>query len=860
MKSILPLVCLLSGIFFSASAQVVHINGPAGSESFGQSVVCFADGNFAVTDPMYDENGKEDIGAVFIYDGKTLEVIATLKGKTSNDRIGSSIFLLNDNRLFVVSPFWGNGKGAITLLDNKVNSPVEVNESTSLVGVQTSDIGTLSLQVLPDKDYVIRIPGWNNNRGAVIAKSAVDPLTGTITRETAFTGTDAGDRIGQSVLVLNDKKIVMASSAYNQNRGAVTVLDFAACKGEVTNANSLVGERPDDQVGLRITPLKNNTGAVVNSYNWNNERGAVTFVDTRAPVTGYISSSNSLTGANSGDRVGNNGVYALSNHHYVVVSSLWNQHKGAVTWADGTKGITGLVNAANSLVGGRSGDQIGPELVELANGHYVIRSPNWNDGRGAVTWGDGQRGTVGEVNEHNSLVGSIVNELSGSRTVALPSGGYAVISSSIKGAVTWGNGESGTIGNVSVQNSLVGVAPEGSVGTVSITRLTNGNVVVSSPGWNKNRGAVTFVGAGRPVTGEISAQNSFVGTNDFDKIGDGGVIALTNGNYVFSSPGWGNRKGAVTWGKGNEGSTGEVSEDNSLVGIVTSGVFSPLTMYPLTNGNYVAHTLPQYEGDGIVVWGNGSTGTTGTVNASNSLSGENMTILSVLPLTNGNYVINSIKKFAEYNAITWANGQAPVTGTITENNSLINLYDGTGLGTSLPPFIPLTTGDYLVYNRFSHNGNGVATWVDGTKGMTGQPTDQNSILGESPEDGGNMIPVFNYPLKYLLVGRPVKNKVSVLNPHYEVVTGTEELLANTDKTTIYPNPTVEDVYLKLNHGTAEEVYVKIIDQKGYMVSFQNGTLSKEGILQISSQNLASGMYIVEITGKSFVERKKLMKH
>src|SRR5690606_6735666 len=111
MKKILLFSFLYIGSIISILAQVTHIKGPAGSGAFGQSVVCFANGNFVVNDPLYDENGKSDIGAVYIYDGKTQEIVTVLKGKSPGDRIGNNIHLLNDNLLLVYSPLWGSGKG-----------------------------------------------------------------------------------------------------------------------------------------------------------------------------------------------------------------------------------------------------------------------------------------------------------------------------------------------------------------------------------------------------------------------------------------------------------------------------------------------------------------------------------------------------------------------------------------------------------------------------------------------------------------------------------------------------------------------------------------------------------------------------
>ena len=48
---------------------------------------------------------------------------------------------------------------------------------------------------------------------------------------------------------------------------------------------------------------------------------------------------------------------------------------GAVTWGNGTTGISGTVSAANSLVGSTASDQVGiGGITALSNGNYVVNS------------------------------------------------------------------------------------------------------------------------------------------------------------------------------------------------------------------------------------------------------------------------------------------------------------------------------------------------------------------------------------------------------------------------------------------------------------------------------------------------------
>ena len=130
-------------------------------------------------------------------------------------------------------------------------------------------------------------------------------------------------------------------------------------------------------------------------------------------LTGTVSAANSLVGSTAGDLVGQI-MMALANGNYVVSSPNWDNgaaaNAGAATWGDGTRGITGTVSAANSLVGG-------DEVVALANGNYVVSSPYWDNGAaanaGAATWGDGTRGMTGTVSAANSLVGSRASDMIG---------------------------------------------------------------------------------------------------------------------------------------------------------------------------------------------------------------------------------------------------------------------------------------------------------------------------------------------------------------------------------------------------------------------------------------------------------------
>jgi hypothetical protein len=236
------------------------------------------------------------------------------------------------------------------------------------------------------------------------------------------------------------------------------------------------GTAPLNQVGLGGVTALSNGNYVVQSPSWNGNRGAVTWGSGTAGVSGVVGPGNSLVGTNPGDQVGSGGgalqspgVVALANGNYVVQSPSWDGNRGAETWGKGTTGVQGPVDAGNSLVGSSPGDGVGfLGVTPLANGNYVVQSPLWDGGRGAATWGDGTAGVSGLLDASNSLVGSHPGDLVSSGNpgfssvpgvTALSNGNYVVVSpfwDGNRGAATWGDGTAGATGPVDTTNSLVG--------------------------------------------------------------------------------------------------------------------------------------------------------------------------------------------------------------------------------------------------------------------------------------------------------------------------------------------------------------------------------------------------------------------
>ena len=612
--------------------------------------------------PEWDNGAATDAGAVTFGNGTTgisgvVSESNSLVGTTADDRIGNSVTLLDNGNYVVNSSDWDNGAvanaGAVTFADGSTGVVGPVTPANSLVGSSTDDFVGGNVVALVNGNYVVQSPDWDNgaisNVGAVTFGSGTAGITGAVSDTNSLVGSTAGDVVGNnSVVALSNGSYVVESSDWDNgaivNAGAATFGDgTTGISGPVSAVNSLVGSSAQDSV-FRTTALGNGNYVVISS-SWDNgaitNAGAVTFGDGTIGVTGEVSATNSLVGVAPFDLVGDR-LTVLPNGNYIVQSGLWDnagiENAGAVTFADGTAGIVGPVTSDNSLVGSSAFESIGDEVVGLTNGNYVVASGSWDGGRGAVTFANGSTGITGPVTESNSLVGATTDDRVGSRLTALSNGNYVVSShqwdngaATDAGAVTLGNGTTGTTGIVSASNSLVGSSTNDLVGQ-SVTALTNGNFVVQSPFWNNGAateaGAVTFGDGTSGVTGVVSASNSLVGSSTDDHVGSvftGGVTALAGGNYVVPSPDWDNggvtNAGAATFGDGTTGVTGTISQSNSLIGSFAND-FVGAGIVTLENGNYVVENRLWNSRTGAITFGSGATGVSGTINTDNSAIGS----------------------------------------------------------------------------------------------------------------------------------------------------------------------------------------------------------------------------------------------
>ena len=517
--------------------------------------------------------------------------------------------------------------------------------------------------------------------------------------------------------------------------------------------------------------------------------GNIVVTDPNGPVANfgavYLYSPNgtlisTLTGGSSGDSVGNGGIQVLPNGNFLVKSKSWRNPAtdatgaGALTWVNGTTGLSGVVSDGNSLVGTKSGDLSSSNtivVVVLSNGNYVVQAPSWDngpvEGAGAVIWGNANVGISGPVTTSNALYGTQAYDQVGfSAVVPLSNGNYVVASAywdngaiSDAGAATWVDGSSGLVGAVSSANSLVGTNTSDAVGIRGITALSNGNYVVSSYSWNNGAiaraGAATWANGTTGLIDVVTSANSLVGSSADDHVGRN-VIALDNGNYVVASPMWKNgaspKAGAATWGDGSSGVRGTISASNSLVGAsandgeLNNTQFSPVPV-ALSNGNYVVVNPGWNNGAvvdvGAVTWGNGASGRTGFISAANSLigstAGDAVGAGETIALVNGNYVVASDlwrrDATPRVGAATWGNGASGLVGVVSTANSLIGSAVGDGYRRNM---IALDNGNYVVASSYWDHGAiadvGAVTRCNGTSGRVSVISPANSLIGSSVGD------------------------------------------------------------------------------------------------------------------------------
>ncbi|MBL9115253.1 MAG: hypothetical protein JNJ83_09640 [Verrucomicrobiaceae bacterium] len=605
-------VGVLENVTSANSLVGTHTNDMVG----GSRPYPLPNGHYVALTSRWDNGAATDAGAVTWGDGwegvsGAVSAGNSLVGSTTNDRVGIvGMQALSSGNYVVPVEGWDDGPtvdvGAVVLCRGSASTVGTITSANALIGSTAGDsVGSGGIWILKNGNFVVSSPEWDNgtavNAGAATLVDGVLGLVGNVSDSNSLVGSATDDYIStDGILSLANGHYAVFSSVWDGaavDVGAVTWGDgFAGVTGPVSAANSIVGSTASDQIGQARGTALSNGHYVINSPSWDNggivNAGAVTWANGNGPTTSVVSTANSLHGTTNSDEVGSYQVLGLNNGNYIVPSPIWDNGSavdaGAVTWCNGSKGLSGPVSSANSLVGTTSFDRIGSQSTNLINGNYVVSSESWDNGSvvdaGAVTWGSGTKGVKGPVSKSNSLVGTSDQDGVGQAIYALRNGNYVTLSTKWHngspnnvGAVTWGNGMSGVKGAVSAANSLIGER-DSDFDNPRVTPLSGGHYVVVSETWNDGRGSVTWCDGTAATKGVVSATNSLIGNLTTDELGSGGVVPLANGNYSVNSPSVSqlgvSEVGAVTLGNGVSGTVGLVSPQNSVFGQTALGGLS----------------------------------------------------------------------------------------------------------------------------------------------------------------------------------------------------------------------------------------------------------------------------------------------
>ncbi len=182
---------------------------------------------------------------------------------------------------------------------------------------------------LPNGNIVITDPGFNNTAGAVYLYNGA---TGVLISR--ITGSHFGDQVGSGgvyTLTNGSTSFVILSPDWANGpaarAGAVSWSDgIAGITGVVSITNSLVGSHANDQiclqVGSSIVPIPGRDAYVVSSPYWANgaavKSGAMTLAPGSTPITGGITTTNSVLGIAAGGGISMTWAYDNANWQLAV--------------------------------------------------------------------------------------------------------------------------------------------------------------------------------------------------------------------------------------------------------------------------------------------------------------------------------------------------------------------------------------------------------------------------------------------------------------------------------------------------------------------------------------------------------------
>jgi hypothetical protein len=552
---------------YSEEGQLIStLSGTHDGDRVGQSlnsssITLLTNGNYVISSSSwYDSRGAVTWGDANTGISGILDGSNSVVGSRASDRVGytngGGVIALTNGNYVIASNNWDNGTavdaGAVTWVKGTTgktnNNSGTISSSNSLVGSYSNDWVGNRIVALSNGNIATSTENWNSSKGAATWIDGTTGKTyndlGIISSLNSIVGTNT-DHVGRYLIALTNGGFVVGSPIISidgiSQAGAATWVNGTT--GETSNnsntissANSIVGTTTGQFVGDGIYSISNG-GYVVHAYNTSNNassnRGALRWVDSTnsSDIIGNMSNSNSLYGL-TGNMLGNRGVTELPNGKYVITSSSWangsETYAGAVSLYSYKTGLL-TISSSNSILGSKSYDLNGATITVLENGNYVVYAPQWKNSSGtavgAYTFVSKDNGGIGEISSSNSLIGSDLNDFQFSKIITLDNGNYVIgaylYGTDDKGAIIWGDGNSGVKGTVSSSNAFLGTSTNQSTG-LALVELSNGYYAFSGYKWDN--GSLTDTGA-------IFIQD--------------GSQVLTNSNYDSNAVFYGTKAGGL---------------------------------------------------------------------------------------------------------------------------------------------------------------------------------------------------------------------------------------------------------------------------------------------------------------------------
>jgi len=332
-----------------------------------------ANGDYVVSSPLLDVNGKQDVGGAIWASGTEptatgLDSTNSIIGSTPGDHVGWNVTALTAGNYVVQSDWQTPGlakAGASTWATGLERTAMSVNDTNSLVNSQAGDGDGARIVPLTNGNYLVAAPFWANGGltrvGAVTWGSGIAGVAGTVDPSNSFVGSGTDDWVGITAVALPNGNALIATPLWNfgmgSDAGMIRIISgTGSTAGPVTVTNSLYGTHTLDRVGGYTLLADGNV--LAHAQSWDNgattDVGAATWISATGGPTGEISASNSIIGSAAGDAVGGGVPVALSDGAVVFQSSGVdngaNLNAGAATYVE-PGGEVGTLSAANSVFG-----------------------------------------------------------------------------------------------------------------------------------------------------------------------------------------------------------------------------------------------------------------------------------------------------------------------------------------------------------------------------------------------------------------------------------------------------------------------------------------------------------------------------